>query len=48
MEMWQGLSYESIVSMPYSRRYRFLLRKIALEKKRQASVNTGRKRFYAQ
>lgn len=34
MEMWQGLSYEAILSMPYTRRQRLMAKKDALERKR--------------
>jgi hypothetical protein len=34
MEMWQGLSYDAILTMPYTRRQRLMAKKDELEKKR--------------
>lgn len=35
MECWSGLSYESIMQMPVTRRHRLMLQKNDLEMKRQ-------------
>lgn len=34
MEVWQGLSYDAILSMPTTRRQRLIAKKDELEKKR--------------
>ena len=36
MEVWKGLSYESIMSIPTTRRQRLVGQKIQLEQRRQA------------
>jgi hypothetical protein len=38
MEVWEGQSYDSIMSMPRSRRYRIVLKKTDLEKERRARM----------
>jgi hypothetical protein len=35
MEMWKGLSYEAAMSIPMTRRRRFITKKIDLEKQRE-------------
>lgn len=40
MESWRGLSYESIMEMPSSKRIRMIERKSDLEKKREAQHNS--------
>lgn len=35
MECWAGLSYDSIMAMPVTRRHRLMLQKSNLERKRQ-------------
>lgn len=34
MEMWEGQTYRSLMEIPRSRRYRFVLKKIELEQDR--------------
>lgn len=36
MEVWQGLSYDAILSMPFTRRQRLMVKKDELERKRAA------------
>jgi len=48
MECWAGLSYDSIMAMPVTRRHRLMLQKNNLERKRQenqqAAVQQARAR----
>jgi len=44
MEVWQGLSYESLMGMPITRRRRLLQRKLDLEKQRKAEHDTSMSR----
>lgn len=39
MESWKGVGYESIMSMPSTRRMRLIQKKTDLEKKREAQHN---------
>ena len=40
MESWRGLSYDSIMDMPSTKRMRMIERKSTLEKKRTAQHNS--------
>lgn len=36
MEMWRGLTYESAMSIPMTRRRRFIQKKVDLERQRES------------
>jgi hypothetical protein len=47
LESWHGSSYQDIMAMPTTRRYRMLIRKSDLEKKREADHRAAISRMRA-
>lgn len=47
MEMWQGLSYDAAMSIPMSRRRRFMQRKEDLERRRESEHKAAMSRARA-